>query len=69
MAMELLLKGKSLPVLAATRVIAWWSKTDRLWIVQAMDPHDRQVGPADYAPNKKLLEPVIKTMKEQHGIT
>ena len=66
--MELLSRGKRLPLLAAVRVDAWWSKTDRLWIVQAMDPHNNQVGPADYAANRRILQPVIDAMKRQHGI-
>ena len=49
-----------------TKVIYWWDRLTRQWIIQAKDAEGNQIGNADYAPNRRTLPSVLKAMIEKY---
>ena len=50
------------------RVVSWYCRHFRTWIVQALNADGYQVGEAALAGNREDMEAAKDAMKEEHGI-
>lgn len=49
------------------KVVYWWDKYDRLWIIQALNENGDEIA-CEYAPNRRTLDIVLKLFAEENGI-
>ena len=48
---------------AVVRIVYWWDRLSRNWIVQALDEEGNQIGDAQYAANRGTLPGAVKAVK------
>lgn len=49
-----------------TKIIYWWDRYSRNWIVQAKDAECNQIGEAIYAANRRALPGALEAMARRH---
>lgn len=52
--------------MSAVRIIYWWDRHSRNWIVQALDTEGNQIGSAYYAANRRTLDGELEAMHSLH---